>query len=411
MCSRAGARTYITHMEDFAKDISYGELESGIRVVARRTASEVAYVGLMMNTGSRDAKPGLAHFVEHTLFKGTDTRTARQLIEETESVGGEMNAYTTKEETTLYTTVLAEYAERALALMADMVLHSAFPEQELKKEREVILDEIDSYLDSPSEQIFDNFEDELFEGLSIGAPILGSKQQVRALKGKTAWEYVHRCYNVDEMVLFCQGPISLEQVLEWGNRYLPAGLPLTKRDWVREVPTEVARRHLTQIRTDHQTHVMMGGCAYPLGHKNRLGMYLLTNILGGPALSSRLNLALREQEGLVYEVESNLQSMTDCGYWCIYFGCDDKDRDRCLELTENCLEQLKREQLTSLQLDRYKQQLRGQLAIGAENQESVALGMAKSHLHFNRVRNWRQTMAKFEKITSGELLEIAREVF
>ena len=385
--------------------------------------SEVAYVGIMIGTGTRDEDPqlnGLAHYVEHTVFKGCTTAqgkniTARELIHKIEGIGGEINAYTTKEETTYYAaTPVAHYAQ-TLQLLADMVFRPTFPKHETDKEVGVILDEIESYEDSPSELIYDDFENLIFHGHPMGMSILGTKKTLHNISRTPAHalNWVAKNYTPDRMVVFSQGRMSFESVchqIEKAIDSLTSRQRLDSRSMRQAVPIVAPSEQIFKRHT-HQTHVMLGGRAYELGNDKQLTAYLLNNILGGGSLNSRLNLSLREQKGLVYTVESQYVPLSDTGYWNVYFACEAQQLEQCLALTGKELKRLREEKLSSLQLHRAIEQLRGQMAISAENQENNVLAMGKSMLYHNRALTWEQVFKKIETISADNLLHVANELF
>ena len=397
-------------------DIFYDILPNGIQIVHKRVGSDVAYVGIMVGAGTRDEEAslnGLAHYIEHCVFKGTTTRTASQIINQIEGIGGEINAYTTKEETTFYAATPVEHFAHTLHLIADLVLHPTFPKKETDKELQVILDEIESYNDSPSELIYDDFEGMVFAGSTLAYPILGTSKTLHKIKGKDAQAFMARCYDTQRMVVFSQSRLPMETVMREVQRCLSDTPYINTRAHAREVfvPHGQAPVPVTMKKRTHQTHVMMGGLAYPLGHEKQLAAYLLNNILGGGALNSRLNMCLREQRGLVYTVESTYTPLSDTGYWSVYFASDPEDESQCIELVHQQLELLKNRQLSEAQLQRAIEQLRGQMAIAAENQENNVLGMAKHMLYFHHAPRWQETFAKIAQITSVQLCEVANELF
>lgn len=388
-------------------------LPNGIRIIHELTSSDVAYCGLMMNTGSRDeteAEQGMAHFIEHTVFKGTEHRSSNQIINRLENIGGELNAYTTKEETVVYAAFLSKYFSRAMELISDMVFHSTFPQAEIDKELVVILDEIESYNDSPSELIYDDFESVLYGSHSFGHAILGEAKTIKKIKTANALKFIRQKYNTDEMVFFSQGNISFKQIMRWAEKYL-GNIPCNERNFLRTAPTEYTAKRAQYKKETHQTHYMCGNIAYDLHHNKRLGLYLLNNILGGSGMNSLLNLSLRERNGLVYNVESSYTPFSDTGYWSVYFGCDTENRHKCENLVYKELRKLREQKIADATLHKYKLQLCGQMAISAENQENNVLSMAKSYLHFNKATPWQTTFAKIEKITATELQDIANEIF
>ena len=393
----------------------YHILPNGVKIVHRWTPSPVAYIGVMVGAGTRDEAPdenGMAHYIEHCVFKGTTHHSARQIIHAIEGIGGEINAYTTKEETTFYAAILCEHVQLTLHLIAEMVLEPAFKKEETKKERMVILDEIESYNDQPSELIYDDFENLVFAGSALAQPILGTKKTLRHLSSKPEyaknWMKTH--YTPDRMVVFCQGNVKPEKIFrlaekEFGNLSRNSMTPRTPSR-----PSEGERERSFKKHT-HQVHAMLGGRAYPIGHEQQLGMFLLNNILGGGSLNSRLNLSLREAKGLVYTVESTYTPLSDTGYWCVYWACDAEDFTLSKSLIQKELDKLREVPLSTTGLQHALTQLRGQLAISAQNQENSALAMAKSVLYRGEAPRWEETMKKIEHTSVQQIREIAQDIF
>ena len=398
----------------------YHNLPSGLQIVHRKTTSPVVYVGIMVGAGTRHELPnenGMAHYIEHCVFKGTEHYTARQLINHIEGIGGEINAYTTKEETTFYAATLRNHFRTTLHLLADMVLHPTFNKKETDKEVTVILDEIESYNDSPSELIYDDFENMVFEGSSLAMPILGTKKTLRRISKSPdiALNWMKTHYRPERMVLFVLGNITTQQVIAAAEKellasspYRPiASSPITHSE-ASNSPSGASR---TYRRHTHQTHIMLGSRSYPIGHPKQLTMYLLNNILGGGSMSSRLYLSLREKHGLVYNIDSQAVPLSDTGYWNIYLACEPQHKDQCLELCHKELKQLRDTTLTTSQLQRALRQLEGQMAISAENQENNALAMAKQMLYYHHAPAWQETLSKVKEITPSQLQDVANEVF
>ena len=394
----------------------YHILPNGVKIVHRWTPSPVAYVGVMVGAGTRDEAPeenGMAHYIEHCVFKGTTHHSARQIIQAIEGIGGEINAYTTKEETTFYAAILAEHVQLTLNLIAEMLFEPAFKKEETDKERMVILDEIESYNDQPSELIYDDFESLVFAGSPLAQPILGTKKTLKHISSKPqyALEWMKRHYTPDRTVVFCQGNVKPEKIFRIAEQKM-------YREWIENGPRMTRERIDTVVnnhsasfrRHTHQVHAMLGGRAYEIGHEHQLGMFLLNNILGGGSLNSRLNLSLREAKGLVYTVESTYTPLSDTGYWCVYWACDPEDYKQSLDLVKHELDKLCSTPLSESALRHSLAQLRGQLAVSAQNQENSALAMAKSMLYHGYAPEWQETMRKIEQTTTGELLHIAKDI-
>lgn len=388
-------------------------LPNGLRIIHAPSPTSVAYCGYAINAGTRDELPheaGLAHFVEHMLFKGTAKRRAWHILNRMENVGGDLNAFTNKEETVVYSAFLKKDFVRALELLTDIVFRSTFPQHEIDKERGVILEEIDCYRDNPAELIFDDFESTLFPGHSLGHNILGDARSLRRFTTQSGLSFTHRYYHPANAILFVYGNIPFPRIQMWAER-LTADIPAGSANDTRVAAPVYKPVNVTLARRTHQTHVMVGCVSYPAQERKRTGLYLLNNMLGGPGMNSRLNLALREHTGLVYNVESNLAGYTDTGVFSIYFGCDARDAERCIELTHYELQRLCSAPLTTLQLAAAKKQLIGQVGVAADNFENTALGMAKTFLHHDSYDGPEGLYRRIEAITASELWDIANELF
>lgn len=391
----------------------YCQLDNGIRIVHRQNASPVSCLGLMVGAGTRDEDPkenGIAHFVEHAVFKGTTSLTSRQIINRIENVGCDLNAYTTKEETTFYASTLTTYYERALQLIADMLFHPSFPAEELRKERLVIYDEIESCNDSPSELIYDDFENLIFRNHPLHNPILGEPKTLRWLTGEKLHRFMHYAYNPDAMVFFSLSSLPFSKVKRLAEKHLAAS-PYQSRAFLRQPPADYRPAEAVFHKHTHQTHCMLGGLAYPVGHADQLGLYLLNNILGGSGMNSLLNLAVREKNGLVYTIESNYTPLSDTGYWSVYFASEENNKERCLALVNKQLQRLVDKPMSVVTLCKYQRQLLGQMAIMAENGENNALAMAKQVLYQNVAPVWQTVYKKIEQLTPADLFRIANECY
>ena len=397
----------------------YHNLPNGVQIVHRKTTSPVVYVGIMVGAGTRHELPnenGMAHYIEHCVFKGTEHYTARQIINHIEGIGGEINAYTTKEETTFYAATLSNHFRTTLHLLAEMVLRPTFSKKETDKEVTVILDEIESYNDSPSELIYDDFENMIFEGTSLAMPILGTKKTLKRISKSPQYplNWMAQHYRPERMVLFVLGNVTTRQVISAAEKELGEAFSISSASRTTS-PSSLTSASSAATRTyrrhTHQTHIMLGSHAYPIGHPKQLTMYLLNNILGGGSMSSRLYLSLREKHGLVYNIDSQAVPLSDTGYWNIYLACEPQHKDQCLELCHKELQTLRDVRLTSSQLQRALRQLEGQMAISAENQENNALAMAKQMLYHHHAPAWQETFAKVQQITPTQLQEVANEVF
>jgi predicted Zn-dependent peptidase len=389
-------------------------LPNGLRIICYPSLSPVSYCGFVINAGTRDENPhqrGLAHFVEHMLFKGTQKRKSWHILNRLENVGGELNAYTTKEETFLYSICLSENDERAIELLSDLAFNSLFPEAEVEKEREVVIDEIHSYQDSPSELIFDDFENILFKGNEMGHSILGEEATLNTFTSASCREFAHAFYYPENMVFFYHGKTSFDRIIRLVRKYCLSENPvcISKKD--RQTPETISPTRVEIDKNLHQTHVIIGGRGYHYFHQRRSGLYLLNNILGGPGMNSRLNISLREKQALVYIVESGTTSFTDTGMFSIYFGCDSESVDKCLRLAYKELKRFREVKLSASQLHVAVKQLKGQLGVSSDHKESRSLGVGKNFLHFNKYEDLPEIYRKLEAVTSSLLLEIANEIF
>ncbi|WP_417008437.1 M16 family metallopeptidase [Bacteroides congonensis] len=388
-------------------------LPNGLRIIHEPTLSKVAYCGFAIDAGTRDEaenEQGMAHFVEHLIFKGTEKRKAWHILNRMENVGGDLNAYTNKEETVVYSAFLTEHLERALELLGDIVFHSTFPQHEIEKETEVIIDEIQSYEDNPSELIFDDFEDMIFRNHPLGRNILGKPELLRSFRTEDVLSFTRRYYQPGNMVFFVQGQYDFKKIIRLAEKYL-SDIPAVEVNNHRVLPPLYVPEHLTIGKDTHQAHVMIGSRGYNAYDDKRTALYLLNNVLGGPGMNSKLNVSLRERRGLVYNVESNLTSYTDTGAFCIYFGTDIEDMDTCLKLTYKELKRMRDTKMTSSQLAAAKKQLIGQIGVASDNFENNALGMAKTYLHYHKHESPELVFKRIETLTAEQLLEVANEMF
>ena len=387
-------------------------IPNGLRIIHLQTDSPVAYCGFAINAGARDEKQdeyGLAHFVEHMLFKGTVKRKAWHILNRMENVGGDLNAYTSKEETFVYSVFMEKDFERAAELLSDLVIHSQFPENELNKERDIIIDEILSYEDSPSELIFDDFENLLFDGHPLGHHILGNKRSLASFNSSSGRSFTERFYHAGNMVFFSMSKSDFGYIKKITEKYLSV-LPSQKYLTDRAKPCEIKPRQVHTKKKTHLSHIITGGRIYDMYSKKKYPLFLLNNILGGPGMNSRLNVSLREKHGLVYNVESNITTYTDTGVFSVYLGTDRKNRDRAINLVEKELAALRTKKLTNIQLAAAKKQAIGQLGVASDNKESVFLGLGKSFLHHNNYEMLPDVFRKIDGITSEQLLETANDI-
>lgn len=411
-------------------------LSNGLRVIHLPSASPVVYCGYQVGAGSRHedrGDEGLAHFCEHVTFKGTERRSAWSILNSLEQVGGSLNAYTNKEDTCYYAAILKEHLTRAVALLTDIVFHSTYPQAEIDKEVEVIGDEIDSYNDSPAELIFDEFENILFDGHPLGHNILGSTERVHAFTTADALRFARKHYRTDNAVFFAYGDINFAQLVRMLKRATegmavgaaePNLLPLgaaaepsahrvepSKAVPTKEIASPLWGRVILSDRDTHQAHVVMGCRSYDAHDPRRTTLYLLNNMLGGPGMNARLNVALRERHGLVYTVESSMVSYSDTGVWCTYFGCDHHDTRRCLRLVRHELNRFMQAPLSESQLRAAKRQLIGQIGVACDSRESFALDFGRIYLHYGLEKDIEALCRRVEAVTADSLMEVARDLF
>ena len=440
-------------------------LDNGLRIIHLPSDSQVVYCGYQINAGTRNEEPGeegLAHFCEHVTFKGTERRKAWHILNCLESVGGDLNAYTNKEGTVYYSAILKEHIARAVDLLSDIVFHSVYPQAEIDKEVEVICDEIESYNDSPAELIYDEFENILFKGSPLGHNILGTAEQVRAFKTEDALRFTQKLYRPDNAIFFAYGDIDFKKLVKLIQKALgecPKGRELacsadcksaetpteeriaeetpTKERIAEETPTgetpteemdagnanhkvqsskfnvqsKVAGQTIVMQKNTHQAHVMIGTQAYDVNDDRRMSLYLLNNMLGGPGMNAKLNLALREHNGLVYTVESTMVAYGDTGTWSIYFGCDEHDVKRCLRLVRKELDKFMQKPLSDAQLKAAKKQIKGQIGVACDNRENFALDFGKSFLHYGWEKNVDRLYEQVDEITAAQIQAVAQELF
>ena len=415
-------------------------LDNGLRIIHLPSDSQVVYCGYQINAGTRNEEPGeegLAHFCEHVTFKGTERRKAWHILNCLESVGGDLNAYTNKEGTVYYSAILKEHIARAVDLLSDIVFHSVYPQAEIDKEVEVICDEIESYNDSPAELIYDEFENILFKGSPLGHNILGTAEQVRAFKTEDALRFTRKLYRPDNAIFFAYGDIDFKKLVKLIQKALgecPKGRELACSADCKsaETPTEemeagdanhkvqsskfnvqskVAGQTIVMQKNTHQAHVMIGTQAYDVNDDRRMPLYLLNNMLGGPGMNAKLNLALREHNGLVYTVESTMVAYGDTGTWSIYFGCDEHDVKRCLRLVRKELDKFIQKPLSDAQLKAAKKQIKGQIGVACDNRENFALDFGKSFLHYGWEKNVDRLYEQVDEITAAQIQAVAQELF
>ena len=414
-------------------------LDNGLRIIHLPSDSKVVYCGYQINAGTRNEEPGeegLAHFCEHVTFKGTERRKAWHILNCLESVGGDLNAYTNKEGTVYYSAILKEHIARAVDLLTDIVFHSVYPQAEIDKEVEVICDEIESYNDSPAELIYDEFENIIFKDSPLGHNILGTAEQVRSFKTEDALRFTRKLYRPDNAIFFAYGDIDFKKLL----RLLKKSF-LSEERRVKSEETTFGDRRESQFnspeaqaqfniqhstfntqhsfegqtivmqKNTHQAHVMIGTRAYDVNDSRRMPLYLLNNMLGGPGMNAKLNLALREHNGLVYTVESTMAAYGDTGIWSIYFGCDEHDVKRCLRLVRKELDKFMQKPLSEAQLKAAKKQIKGQVGVACDNRENFALDFGKSFLHYGWEKNVDRLYEQVDEITAEQIQAVAQELF
>ena len=431
-------------------------LDNGLRIIHLPSDSKVVYCGYQINAGTRNEEPGkegLAHFCEHVTFKGTERRKAWHILNCLESVGGDLNAYTNKEGTVYYSAILKEHIARAVDLLTDIVFHSVYPQAEIDKEVEVICDEIESYNDSPAELIYDEFENIIFKGSPLGHNILGTAEQVRSFKTEDALRFTRKLYRPDNAIFFAYGDIDFKKLVKLirkaladddsgkvaenaansvgklAEEKLPQISQMTQisgdensitteksvssvgPENYPSVGKEIAGQTIVMQKNTHQAHVMIGTRAYDVNDSRRMPLYLLNNMLGGPGMNAKLNLALREHNGLVYTVESTMVAYGDTGIWSIYFGCDEHDVKRCLRLVRKELDKFMQKPLSEAQLKAAKKQIKGQVGVACDNRENFALDFGKSFLHYGWEKNVDRLYEQVDEITAEQIQAVAQELF
>lgn len=394
-------------------------LSNGLRIIHLHSDAPVVYCGYAVAAGTRDELPGeeegMAHFCEHMTFKGTRRRSSMQILGYLESVGGDLNAFTGKEETVYHAAVLRDNIGRAVDLLTDIVFRSTYPQAEIDKEVEVIVDEIESYNDSPSELVYDLFENAIFKGHPLGHNILGNAEQLRSYTTADAQRFTRRHYRPEACVFFAYGDVDfsrLVRLLERASEDIEASastdiLPCSPAP---ALPLYVPQ-HIERHEDTHLAHVMLGTRAYDVHDERRIALYLLNNILGGPGMTARLNVSLREKSALVYTVESMTQSYSDTGLWAVYFGCDPKNVDRCMRLVRRELDKVMKKPLGEAQLRAAKRQIRGQIGIACDARESFALDFAKSYLHYGWKKDITALCERIDRLTAADLQRVAMETF
>lgn len=405
--------TFAAVMRYSNSEYVWDDTENGIRVIYRYADSDVSYCGFAVNAGTRDEEcgmEGLAHYVEHMLFKGTHSRKAWHILNRMERVGGEINAYTSKEETVVYSVFLERDLPRAVELMTDIMCNSRFPAEESLREKEVIADEINSYRDNPAELIYDEFENLVFDGHPLGHNILGDTESLARISPGDGKRFVKSLYTLGNCVFFFSGRTPFDRVVKTAGRF--ADRFCTEEAVLNRKPPAACTRFDKRIPSDnHQAHAIIGGRCYGMFCEKRVPLLLACNILAGPGMNSRLNVALREKRGYVYTVESTVTCYTDTGIWGIYFGTDHATLNRCFSIVRKNLDKLRREALSPSALHAAKKQFAGQIAVGKENRENLATADGKSFLHFGKCDTISESMEKIDRVSSSDILEVANEIF
>ena len=398
-------------------------LANGLRVIHLPSTSPVVYCGYEINAGAASetaTEEGIAHFCEHATFKGTACRDSLDIIRCLENVGGDLNAYTTKTSTVYHSAILREHFPLAVDLLSDIVFRSVYPQKEIEKEVEVICDEIESYNDSPAELIYDEFENLLFKNFPLGHSILGTAKTVRQFTSEDAKRFTSRYYRPDNSVFFVYGDVDFNQVVVLLQQHTGDIVPTEplQLDYTEDATATIVKgaetyraSNIVVHKKTHQAHVMIGTRGYSVHDSRRIALYLLNNILGGPGMSARLNLSLRERNGLVYTVESTFASFSATGMWSTYFGCDPQDTARCIALVHEELENMMQQPLSDEELDTAKRQIKGQIGIACDSRESFALDFGKSFLHYGWEKDITNLYAPIDKVTAADIQKVAKDLF
>ncbi|MEJ6797290.1 MAG: pitrilysin family protein [Flavobacteriales bacterium] len=388
-------------------------LSNGLRVIFKRTNRPVSHCGIVINAGSRDeeaGQEGLAHYIEHCIFKGTKKRKTYHILSRLDNVGGEINAYTGKEDTWIYGSFLNEYLDRSLELISDIVLNSTFPQKEIEKEKDVIIDEISSYKDSPGEQIFDDFEELIFENHPLGNPVLGSEESVAKLSRDHILDFIEKNYSSETMVLSVLGDYTLAKVKKLAEKYFESVKRSNTKKGKRE-EFKIYKPSDIEIEMDtHQVHYIAGGIGYSSADERRTPLHLMNNYLGGPAMNSLLNLEVREKHGIAYNIESSYQPYSDTGVFEIYLGTDKKMFEKSKKLVDKQLKKLRENKLGVNQLQTAKNQVLGQIALAQESGVGTMMGLGTSYLFYDRVDTLSEVFARINKVTAEDVLAVANEV-
>ena len=388
------------------------QLKNGIKLIHKEISSPISHFGILVNAGTRDEdenKMGIAHFVEHTIFKGTRKRSAHQVIRRLEDVGGELNASTSKEETYFHASFLSADYPRAVELLADILFHSTFPEQELEKEKDVVIEEINYYKDTPSELIIDDFESMVYQGHPMGRNILGTRKDVKNFKREDILNFIHRNYARNNIVLASAGNISEKQLLKLCERYFADG-QLVEAPSPRTPFDNYHPQHQRVNKHSSQSHIMIGVPAYAITRDERTAFQLLTNLLGGQGMNTRLNMAIRENKGLAYSVEAVYSPFSDTGLFTVYIGCEHDTIEQCINLSYKEFKELCQNKLGTMQLHYAKKQFIGQIAITNEAKLNEMISLGRTALFFDEVESTEESIARLEALSADELLHVANEI-
>lgn len=393
----------------------YHTLSNGIRIIFSQNSSNVVYAGVYIGVGSRNekspAEEGIAHFIEHSIFKGTEHRRSYHIRNRIDGVGGELDAFTTKEETCVYASALSQHLERCLELFSDILFHSTFPQHEIEKEKDVVIEEINLYKDSPAELIYDDFEEMIFGRHPLAHNILGSKKNVKHFTSEQLSRFLHQNYTPDKMVISVVGNVEFKRLVHLCEKYFSHtdGQPNVKTDADDKV--EYQRFNNTLNKRTHQVHLLAGCPAPTIYDEKKNAFTLLNNILGGPAMNSRLNVSVRENQGFCYTIESQYVPFTDAGLFYIYAGVDSDAAERSTQLILEELRRLREVKLSPQQLHSAQTQLIGQMAITNDSGLNEMQSIGKAYLNFDHVDTLEEMNRDILNVTPKELQAVAQEIF
>ena len=396
------------------EESSVFRLKNGVRMVYSYNHSPVSHCAVLVDVGTRDepeGKEGIAHFLEHVFFKGTRKRRAYQVLNRLEHVGGEINAFTTREDTCIHASFSSEFMERSMELITDILFNSQFPVKEIEREKEVVLDEINSYLDNPMEQIMDDFESQVFRGNPLGNPILGTHSSVRNYSRNDLLKFIQKNYHPNSLVFSYCGNLPVEKVHNLFTKYF-SSIPFKNSS--KSVRIKFKKKkigHEIQRKNIIQAHYTSGTTAYSVVNNKRISLFLLNNILGGPGLNSRLNMNIREKHGYTYHIESSFVPFSDTGLFNIYLATEEKFLEKSIHLINMEVNKMKEKKISKTQLNQYKKQLIGQIAIAMENKSNVMINHARSIIAYDKPVSFVDTVENIEELTSDHLIETANEIF